>query len=103
MEALEVPSIYFAHTRQTFIRDGMLYAYREGQDLLAGEAPASETVRYRTVGDMACTGAVRSIATTVAEVISEIETTRVTERGQTRADDKTSEAAMEDPKKAGYF
>ena len=103
MEALEVPSIYFAHTRQTFIRDGMLYAYREGQDLLAGEAPASETVRYRTVGDMACTGAVRSIATTVAEVISEIETTRVTERGQTRADDKTSEAAMEDRKKAGYF
>jgi sulfate adenylyltransferase subunit 2 len=103
VEALEVPSIYFAHTRETFIRDGMLYAHREGQELLAGEAPAAETVRYRTVGDMTCTGAVRSTAATVAEVISEIETTRVTERGQTRADDKTSEAAMEDRKKAGYF
>jgi len=102
-EQLAVPSIYFSHTRQTFARDGMLYAYREGQELLAGETPSARTVRYRTVGDMTCTGAVRSTAATVAEVISEIEVTRVTERGQTRADDRTSESAMEDRKKAGYF
>jgi sulfate adenylyltransferase subunit 2 len=102
-EALEVPSIYFSHTRQTFTRDGMLYAYRPGQQLLPGETPAQETVRYRTVGDMSCTGATRSNATTITQIVEEIAATRITERGETRADDKTSEAAMEDRKKDGYF
>jgi sulfate adenylyltransferase subunit 2 len=102
-EALEVPSIYFSHTRPTFTRDGMLYAYREGQELLPGETPHNETVRYRTVGDMTCTGAIRSTATTIPQIVAEIAATRITERGETRADDKTSEAAMEDRKKAGYF
>ena len=100
---LEVPSIYFAHTRQTFTRDGMLYAYRPGQPLLPGEHPTTNTVRYRTVGDMTCTGAIRSTATTITQILNEIATTRITERGQTRADDKTTDSAMEDRKKAGYF
>jgi sulfate adenylyltransferase subunit 2 len=102
-ERLEVPSIYFAHEREVFERDGMLYAYREGQELLPGEEVFETTVRYRTVGDMSCTGGVRSHAATITEVVAEITTTRLTERGETRADDKTSEAAMEDRKKAGYF
>ena len=102
-EALEVPSIYFAHTRQVFERDGMLYAHRQNQQLLPGEHPFNETVRYRTVGDMTCTGGVRSSATTIPQVLKEINATRKTERGETRADDKTSEAAMEDRKKTGYF
>jgi sulfate adenylyltransferase subunit 2 len=102
-EALEVPSIYFSHTRQTFSRDGMLYAYRPGQELLPGETPTLQTVRYRTVGDMTCTGGVKSTATTIRQIVNEIAATRITERGETRADDKTSEAAMEDRKKAGYF
>jgi sulfate adenylyltransferase subunit 2 len=102
-ENLDIPSIYFSHTRPTFERDGMLYAYREGQTLLPGETPVQETVRYRTVGDMTCTGGVRSTATTITQIVREIAATRTTERGQTRADDKTSEAAMEDRKKAGYF
>jgi sulfate adenylyltransferase subunit 2 len=102
-EALEIPSIYFSHTRPTFQRDGMLYAYREGQPLLPGETITTNTVRYRTIGDMTCTGAINSIATTIPQILTELHTTRITERGQTRADDKTSEAAMEDRKKAGYF
>jgi sulfate adenylyltransferase subunit 2 len=102
-EALEVPSIYFSHTRQTFQRDGMLYAYRPGQELLPGETPTLQTVRYRTVGDMTCTGGIKSTATTIPQIVNEIAATRITERGETRADDKTSEAAMEDRKKAGYF
>ena len=102
-EALGVPSIYFAHRRETFERDGMLYAYRPGQQLLPGETVTVETVRYRTVGDMSCTGGVRSSATTIAEIVTEIAATRITERGQTRADDRATEAAMEDRKKAGYF
>jgi sulfate adenylyltransferase subunit 2 len=102
-ETLKVPSIYFSHTRQTFTRDGMLYAYRPGQELLPGETPAPATVRYRTVGDMSCTGGIRSHATTIPQIVKEIAATRITERGETRADDKTSEAAMEDRKKAGYF
>jgi sulfate adenylyltransferase subunit 2 len=102
-ENLEVPSIYFSHTRPTFNRDGMLYAYREGQQLLPGETPTPATVRYRTVGDMTCTGAIRSTATTIPQIVQEIAATRITERGETRADDKTSEPAMEDRKKAGYF
>jgi sulfate adenylyltransferase subunit 2 len=102
-ERLEVPSIYFAHERAVFQRDGMLYAWREGTELINGEEVFSETVRYRTVGDMSCTGGVRSRASTLEEVVAEIATTRVTERGETRADDRVSEAAMEDRKKAGYF
>jgi len=102
-EQLEVPSIYFAHERKVFRRDGMLYAWREGSELIAGEEVFSETVRYRTVGDMSCTGGVRSSARTLEEVVLEIAGTSITERGETRADDKVSEAAMEDRKKAGYF
>jgi sulfate adenylyltransferase subunit 2 len=102
-EGLEVPSIYFAHEREVFARDGMLYAWREGSELIDGERVFSETVRYRTVGDMSCTGGVRSRAATLAEVVTEIAATRITERGETRADDRVSEAAMEDRKKAGYF
>jgi sulfate adenylyltransferase subunit 2 len=102
-EQLEVPSIYFAHERDVFERDGMLYAWREGTELIDGEAIFKETVRYRTVGDMSCTGGVRSLAGTLQEVVLEIAATRITERGETRADDRVSEAAMEDRKKAGYF
>jgi sulfate adenylyltransferase subunit 2 len=102
-EQLEVPSIYFAHEREVFKRDGMLYAWREGTELIEGESVFSETVRYRTVGDMSCTGGVRSNAGTLQEVVTEIAATRITERGETRADDRVSEAAMEDRKKAGYF
>ncbi len=102
-EGLEVPSIYFAHTRPVFSRDGMLYAWRAGDELLEGEQVITASVRYRTVGDMRCTGGVRSQATTLDQVVAEIASTRVTERGETRADDRVSEAAMEDRKKAGYF
>jgi sulfate adenylyltransferase subunit 2 len=102
-ERLEVPSIYFAHERPVFRRDGMLYAWRDGAELIDGEAVFTETVRYRTVGDMTCTGGVLSRAATLDEVVAEIAATRVTERGETRADDRVSEAAMEDRKKAGYF
>jgi sulfate adenylyltransferase subunit 2 len=102
-EQLEVPSIYFAHEREVFKRDGMLYAWRPGTELIDGEEVFSETVRYRTVGDMSCTGGVRSHAATLADVVVEIAATQLTERGETRADDRVSEAAMEDRKKAGYF
>src|SRR5690242_527564 len=102
-ERLEVPSIYFAHEREVFERDGMLYAWREGTELIDGEEVFLDTVRYRTVGDMSCTGGVRSQAGTLEEVVVEIAGTRITERGETRADDKVTEAAMEDRKKAGYF
>jgi sulfate adenylyltransferase subunit 2 len=102
-EQLEVPSIYFAHEREVFERDDMLYAWREGTELIDGEQVFKETVRYRTVGDMTCTGGVRSQAATLEQVVLEIAATRITERGETRADDRVSEAAMEDRKKAGYF
>jgi sulfate adenylyltransferase subunit 2 len=102
-ERLEVPSIYFAHTRQVFERDGMLYAMSPHVELIEGETPFEASVRYRTVGDMTCTGAVRSIAATLPDVVSEIAATRVTERGETRADDRVTEAAMEDRKREGYF
>jgi sulfate adenylyltransferase subunit 2 len=102
-ENLEIPSIYYAHARRVFERDGILLAdsphVTRGDDEPVFEA----SVRYRTVGDMSCTGAVESTASTVAEVIAEIAVTRITERGQTRADDRTSEAAMEDRKREGYF
>jgi sulfate adenylyltransferase subunit 2 len=102
-EDLEVPSIYFAHDRQVFARDGMLYAVSPFIELMEGEQPFTSTVRYRTVGDMSCTGAVESSAATLAEVVAEIAATEVTERGQTRADDRVTEAAMEDRKRQGYF
>ncbi len=102
-EQLEVPSIYFAHQREVFRRDGMLYAWRDGTELIDGEQVFTEVVRYRTVGDMSCTGGVPSLAATLEEVVTEIAATRITERGETRADDRVSEAAMEDRKKAGYF
>ncbi len=102
-EGIELPSIYFAHRREVFERDGMLYAVGPHVELLEGELPFEESVRYRTVGDMSCTGAVRSEATSLADVVAEIAATRVTERGETRADDRASEAAMEDRKKDGYF
>ncbi len=102
-ETLEVPSIYFAHEREVFARDGMLYAVSPFVQLVDGERPFTARVRYRTVGDMSCTGAVRSDAATLAEVVAEIAATEVTERGQTRADDRASEAAMEDRKRRGYF
>jgi sulfate adenylyltransferase subunit 2 len=103
VEQLEVPSIYFAHEREVFARDGMLYATSEHVSLIDGERPFRASVRYRTVGDMSCTGAVRSTAADLDSVVAEIAATRVTERGETRADDRVSEAAMEDRKVAGYF
>lgn len=102
-ERVEVPSIYFAHRRWVFERDGMLLAVSPYVTLLPHERPFEETVRYRTVGDMTCTGAVRSTARTFEEVIREVATARVTERGATRGDDKFSETAMEDRKREGYF
>ncbi|WP_182875604.1 sulfate adenylyltransferase subunit CysD [Microbispora sp. H10670] len=102
-EGIEIPSIYFAHSRTVFERDGMLLAdspvVQRGED----EPVFDAVVRYRTVGDMTCTGAVASTATTVEQIIDEIAATRITERGATRADDRASEAAMEDRKKEGYF
>jgi sulfate adenylyltransferase subunit 2 len=103
VEGLEVPPIYFAHEREVFRRDGMLYALSPFVKLIDGEEPFVESVRYRTVGDMSCTGAVRSTATELEHVVAEIAATKITERGETRADDKVSEAAMEDRKVAGYF
>jgi sulfate adenylyltransferase subunit 2 len=102
-ERIPLPSIYFAHQREVFRRDGMLYATSDFVELLDGEEPFMESVRFRTVGDMSCTGAVRSTAKTLEQVVAEIAATRVTERGETRADDRISEAAMEDRKKEGYF
>jgi sulfate adenylyltransferase subunit 2 len=102
-EELEVPSIYFAHAREVFARDGMLYAVSAFIEMMDGEVPFMARVRYRTVGDMSCTGAVESTAATLEEVVTEIAATEVTERGQTRADDQVTEAAMEDRKRQGYF
>jgi sulfate adenylyltransferase subunit 2 len=102
-EKLAVPNIYFSHPRQVFSRDGMLYAHSQFVQLIEGEEPFEASVRYRTVGDMTCTGAVRSEATTLEAVVAEIAATRITERGETRADDRVTEAAMEDRKREGYF
>jgi sulfate adenylyltransferase subunit 2 len=102
-EHLEIPSIYYAHEREVFERDGILLAVNEYLPLADNESPFTATVRYRTVGDMTITGAVLSSAATVGEVITEVAATRLTERGATRADDRTSEAAMEDRKREGYF
>jgi sulfate adenylyltransferase subunit 2 len=102
-EELEVPDIYFAHEREVFERDGMLYAVSPFVERRPEERSFTATVRYRTVGDMTCTGAVESSAATMSAVVAEIAATRITERGQTRADDRVSEAAMEDRKREGYF
>ena len=102
-EDLEIPSIYFAHEREVFERDGMLYAASEFLPRRTASRSFTASVRYRTVGDMTCTGAVRSEAATLDDVIAEIAATRISERGETRADDRTSEAAMEDRKREGYF
>jgi sulfate adenylyltransferase subunit 2 len=102
-EGLEIPAIYFAHQRVVFERDGILLADNP-HVVRADDEPLFEaSVRYRTVGDMTCTGAVVSTAVTIADVIAEIGATRITERGQTRADDRASEASMEDRKREGYF
>ena len=102
-EQLELPEIYFAHERDVFRRDGMIYAASDFVVRLEGEQPFPATVRFRTVGDMSCTGGVESNAATIDEVVAEIAATRITERGETRADDRVSEAAMEDRKRVGYF
>ena len=102
-ERLEVPSIYYAHDRSVIERDGMLLADSEHVPRHEHETPFVASVRYRTVGDMAVTGAVRSEARTLEDVVREIAATRVTERGETRADDRVSVAAMEDRKRDGYF
>jgi sulfate adenylyltransferase subunit 2 len=101
--AVELPSLYFAHSREVFVRDGMLMAVTPYLPRLDGEAPFRETVRFRTIGDATCTAAVASEARTVADVVAETAVARVTERGATRADDKISEAGMEDRKRKGYF
>lgn len=102
-ERIELPSIYFAHERDVFVRNGMLLAVGPWGGPRDGEVVERKKVRYRTVGDGSCTGAVESTASTVAEVIAEIAASRITERGATRADDRLSEAAMEDRKREGYF
>jgi sulfate adenylyltransferase subunit 2 len=102
-EKLEIPSIYYAHQRRVFERDGILLAESEFNHPGDDEQVFEATVRYRTVGDIPVTGAVESSATTVSDVIAEIAVTRITERGQTRADDRASEASMEDRKREGYF
>jgi sulfate adenylyltransferase subunit 2 len=102
-EGIELPSIYYAHSREVFERDGMLLAVGPYSQPRPGEAVSTQQVRYRTVGDMSCTGAVRSDATTPADVIVEVAASELTERGATRADDRVSEAAMEDRKREGYF
>jgi sulfate adenylyltransferase subunit 2 len=102
-ESIELPSIYYSHRREVFRRDGMLLAVTDFVTVLEGEEVETMTVRFRTVGDATCTGAVESPADHPADVIAEIAASRITERGATRADDKFAEAAMEDRKKEGYF
>jgi sulfate adenylyltransferase subunit 2 len=102
-DGVEIPSIYYAHRRPVVRRDGMLLAVTPYLGHLDGETPETLLVRFRTVGDATCTGAVESAAATVADVIAEVAASRVTERGETRADDRISEAGMEDRKREGYF
>ncbi|HEY1552438.1 MAG TPA: sulfate adenylyltransferase subunit CysD [Kofleriaceae bacterium] len=103
LEAIPLPSIYFTHHREVFERDGMVYAANPFVKLLPNERVVVENVRFRTIGDMTCTGAIRSTARTLDDVIAEVAAARVTERGATRADDRFTEAAMEDRKREGYF
>ena len=102
-EEVGLPSLYFAHNRQVFERDGMLLAVSRFVTLLEGEEPFEAMVRFRTIGDATCTGCVESAAATAEEVVAEVAASRLTERGATRADDRISEAGMEDRKKEGYF
>ena len=102
-ERIELPSIYYAHEREIVERDGMLLALSEWVSVQPGEEVRRETVRFRTVGDATCTGAVRSSAATAEEIIRETSVTQISERGATRADDRFSETAMEDRKREGYF
>lgn len=101
-EKIELPSLYFAHERPVFERDGVIYAETDFMNMKPEEQPAPRQVRFRTIGDATCTGAVESDADSIEKIIEEVAVTRTTERG-TRADDKRSEAAMEDRKKQGYF
>jgi sulfate adenylyltransferase subunit 2 len=101
-EKLQLPELYFSHPRKVFRRDGVIYAYADFMKLSDGEVMENMTVRFRTVGDMTCTGAVVSNAATIEEIINEIFTSTITERG-TRLDDKRTDNAMEDRKKQGYF
>jgi sulfate adenylyltransferase subunit 2 len=102
-EQLDVPSIYFAHSRQVFERDGILYAVNPYLPMRSDEHPYEDRVRFRTVGDMTCTGAVRSEAQTLQDILAEVVSARITERGAGRADDRVSAAAMEERKREGYF
>jgi len=102
-EDIDLPALYFAHEREVFERDGMLLGVGSVSQPRESETVVIKQVRYRTVGDMSCTGAVESDAVTVADVVIEVAATRLTERGATRADDRISEAAMEDRKREGYF
>ncbi|MGH3307436.1 MAG: sulfate adenylyltransferase subunit CysD [Nocardioides sp.] len=102
-EGVDLPSIYFAHRRRVFERDGMWLADSPWVTLLDGEELVEQTVRFRTVGDATCTGAIESVAADVKSIIDETAVTRITERGATRADDRISEAGMEDRKREGYF
>ena len=102
-EGIELPTIYFAHRRRVFERDGMLLADSPWVTRLEGEELVERTVRFRTVGDATCTGAIESVAADVKSIIDETAVTRITERGATRADDRISEAGMEDRKREGYF
>src|SRR3712207_5587299 len=102
-EGLEIPNIYYAHEREVFARDGMLYALAPFTELIDGEEPFRASVRYRTVGDMSCTGAVASQAAPLDAAVAGIASTRLTERGATRADDRATEAAREARKPEGYF
>ena len=102
-ENIELPSLYYAHERDVILRDGMLLAVGEYVSPREGEDIERRTVRYRTVGDMSCTGAVESPAANAQDVLAEVATSTLTERGATRADDRMSEAAMEDRKREGYF
>lgn len=102
-ESIELPSLYFAHEREVFTRDGMWLTPHPSVKVRPHDQAQPRMVRYRTVGDASCTGAVESTAATLDAVIAEVAATRITERGATRADDRLSEAAMEDRKKEGYF
>ena len=102
-EGVEIPSIYYAHRRRVFRRDGMLLSESPHNPLRSGEEVEERTVRFRTVGDLTLTGCVESTAATLEAIVDEISVVRVTERGATRGDDRFSEAAMEDRKKEGYF
>ncbi len=102
-EEIEIPDVYYAHDREVFLRDGMWLGVTEFLSPAEGETVETRQVRFRTIGDATCTGAVESPAATIEQVIEEVAATRITERGATRADDRVTEAAMEDRKKEGYF